>query len=145
MGIAQHRKRRWERNPIIATTVASPQQRSINRLVPNNKSSSIESSLKLVQTTISSMLRTESNAAGNQPTFAPPEASKEIPILSYHGNSNDASPPEFSMIELNGNLIPPVEFPPEETCVRVFGKDRTVELGKLYREGPDKASGASVN
>lgn len=90
------------------------------------------------------MLRTESNAAGNQPTFAPPEASKEIPILAYRcsGNNYDATPPEFSMIELNGNLIPPVEFPPEETCVQVFGKDRTVELGKLYREGPDKASTA---
>ena len=102
--------------------------------------------MKLVQTIISSMLRTESNAAGNPPTFAPPEASKEIPIIAYHGSgdSNDASPPEFSMIELNGNLIPPVEFPPEETCVQVFGKDRTVELGKLYREGPDKASRESV-
>ena len=93
------------------------------------------------------MLRTESNAAGNQPAFAPPEASKEIPILAYQGSGigTDTSPPEFSMIEVNGNLIPPVEFPPEETCVQVFGKDRTVELGKLYREGPDKASGASVN
>eukprot|EP00533_Pseudo-nitzschia_delicatissima_P011087 CAMPEP_0116101416 /NCGR_PEP_ID=MMETSP0327-20121206/12800_1 /TAXON_ID=44447 /ORGANISM="Pseudo-nitzschia delicatissima, Strain B596" /LENGTH=134 /DNA_ID=CAMNT_0003593379 /DNA_START=110 /DNA_END=514 /DNA_ORIENTATION=- len=66
--------------------------------------------------------------------FAAPEASKEIPVLAYDGGS----PPEYAMIEVNGNLVPPVEFPPEDTCVQVFGKDRTVELGKLYRNGPEK-------
>lgn len=70
--------------------------------------------------------------------FAAPEASKEIPVLAY--SHDGSSPPEYAMIELNGNLVPPVEFPPKDTCVQVFGKDRTVELGKLYRNGPEKAS-----
>jgi hypothetical protein len=84
-----------------------------------------------------------------------PEPSKEIPVLAYNHGSNDESnndnetgegssnlPPEYAMIELNGNLIAPIEFPPGETCQQVFGEDRRVELGKLYRKGPNKASTA---
>ena len=92
------------------------------------------------------MSRTDTLASDNTEstkpkTCASPEASKEIPVLAY--SSKSSSPPEYAMIEVNGNLIPPIEFPPEETCVQVFGKDRTVELGKLFRSGPDKASGIS--
>ena len=76
--------------------------------------------------------------------YADPEPSKEIPVLAYRHDDDDDegghSPPEYAMIELNGNLIPPVEFPPGETCLQIFGKDRTVELGKLYRKGPEQAS-----
>jgi hypothetical protein len=96
-------------------------------------------------------------AAGNESNetaYVAPEPSREIPVLAYNHGSNDeinnnndnetgegcSFPPEYAMIELNGNLIAPIEFPPGETCRQVFGEDRRVELGKLYRKGPEKAS-----
>jgi hypothetical protein len=36
------------------------------------------------------------------------------------------------MIELNGELISPVEFPSSQECQSIFGSHGGVELGKLY-------------
>jgi hypothetical protein len=55
--------------------------------------------------------------------------------------SSDRPPaPEYAMVELNGELIAPVEFPPTDTCQSIFGTDRRVELGKFYMDGPEKVS-----
>mmetsp|Transcript_27768 Transcript_27768/g.59364 ORF Transcript_27768/g.59364 Transcript_27768/m.59364 type:complete len:161 (-) Transcript_27768:583-1065(-) len=87
--------------------------------------------------------------------YAAPEPSKEIPILAYNNdvninnNENDDDrlsqqtlplplPPEYAMIEINGNLIAPVEFPKGDTCLKIFGADKRVELGKLFLKGPGK-------
>jgi len=80
----------------------------------------------------------------NEVSCFAPEKSKVIPILA-HTDSNDIGdevnlPPEYAMIEVNGNLIAPVEFPPGDSCREIFGADRRVELGKLYMKGPEKAS-----
>jgi hypothetical protein len=68
--------------------------------------------------------------------------SKVIPVVAYGMNSNTnetehenaPSPPEFVMIELNGELIAPVEFPSRECSKSVLrGCDgKQVELGKLH-------------
>jgi len=96
----------------------------------------------------------EKTTDGVEKEYVLPEPSKEIPILAYQhpehgGDSNNSDsestqePPEYAMIELNGTLIPPIEFPPGETCRKVFGEDRRVELGKFFRKGPNKASETS--
>jgi len=46
--------------------------------------------------------------------------------------------PAYTMIELNGILLPPIEFPPMDTCQSIFGTDQRVELGKFYMSGPDQ-------
>lgn len=88
---------------------------------------------------------TMSITTSKSPSYAAPTKSKEIPVLAYHqcdeGDNNDNDdhvPPEYAMIEINGNLIAPVEFPPGESCRRIFGADRRVELGKLHLQGPDQ-------
>jgi len=96
----------------------------------------------------------EKTTDGVEKEYVLPEPSKEIPILAYQppehggdGNNSDSGStqelPEYAMIELNGTLIPPIEFPPGETCRKVFGEDRRVELGKIFRKGPNKASETS--
>lgn len=99
------------------------------------------------------MSQTDNNEANG---YVVPEKSKIIPIRSYkedpknqirNGENNDntddpaAIPaPEYAMIELNGILISPVEFPTDDECRSVFGSDQRVELGKLYMVGPEKVS-----
>lgn len=72
------------------------------------------------------------------------EKSTVIPILAHTDSDDNGDevnlPPEYAMIEVNGNLIAPVEFPPGDSCREIFGADRRVELGKLYMKGPEKAS-----
>jgi len=46
--------------------------------------------------------------------------------------------PAYTMVELNGILLPPIEFPPMDTCQSIFGTDQRVELGKFYMSGPDQ-------
>ena len=53
-------------------------------------------------------------------------------------SSNRPPAPEYAMVELNGELIAPIEFPPTDTCQSIFGTDRRVELGKFYMDGPEK-------
>jgi hypothetical protein len=56
--------------------------------------------------------------------------SRVIPI-ECPKDDDDNPPPEWAMIELNGELIAPAEFPTHETCQTVLcGGDR-VELGRL--------------
>lgn len=97
------------------------------------------------------MSQTYNNEANG---YVVPEKSKIIPIRSYQedpknqirngeNNDNDDDPaaipaPEYAMIELNGILISPVEFPTDDECRSVFGSDQRVELGKLYMVGPEK-------
>jgi hypothetical protein len=60
------------------------------------------------------------------------EISVVIPI-----HCDDSPPPEWAMIELNGNLIAPMEFPTEDASQTVLGGEDRVELGKLVL-GSDK-------
>lgn len=66
--------------------------------------------------------------------------SKEIPVLAYgcedsntNGAENTHEPPEFVMIEINGELIAPVEFPSKDSSRTILGGSdgKQVELGKL--------------
>ena len=41
------------------------------------------------------------------------------------------TPPEWSMIEVNGELIAPVELPTKEESQTILGGEGHVELGKL--------------
>ena len=106
------------------------------------------------------MSRNNSNGDGTDDTaYVAPEKSKVIPVLAYDDDGGEESlaslasasssttsrPPEYAMIELNGNLIAPVEFPTGDTCRQIFGTDRRVELGKLYMKGPEKASVVYIN
>jgi hypothetical protein len=50
-------------------------------------------------------------------------------------------PPDYAMIELNGELIAPVEFPPADACRSILGMDGQIELGMLE---VDSATGVSV-
>lgn len=56
-------------------------------------------------------------------------------VIPIHCDESSA-PPEWAMIELNGNLIAPVEYPTKETSQTVLGGEDQVELGKLDL-GPD--------
>jgi len=69
-------------------------------------------------------------------TSLAPTTSKSSKLAS----SSDSPAPEYAMVELNGELIAPVEFPPTDTCQSIFGTDRRVELGKFYMDGPEKVS-----
>mmetsp|Transcript_26707 Transcript_26707/g.62413 ORF Transcript_26707/g.62413 Transcript_26707/m.62413 type:complete len:155 (-) Transcript_26707:939-1403(-) len=89
--------------------------------------------------------RSSAAREGDEESYVAPETSKVIPVLAYNNGSEDNDnddeshlPPEYAMIELNGNLIAPVELPPGDTCRQIFGTDRRVELGKLYMQGPEK-------
>jgi hypothetical protein len=48
-----------------------------------------------------------------------------IPIINNH------NPPQWALIELNGELIGPIEFPTKEKSVEILGHEDRVELGKL--------------
>jgi hypothetical protein len=79
-------------------------------------------------------------------TTTPLESSKVIPVRAYHQpndsdvDMNDTTPPEYVMIELNGELIPPVEYPSPDICRTILGKDDGVELGKLHQDNKNNAS-----
>ena len=69
------------------------------------------------------------------------EPSKVVPINNPHlvkeSTSTTTTPsnnnvPEYAMIELNGELISPVEFPTSQECQSIFDSHGVVELGKLY-------------
>jgi hypothetical protein len=82
------------------------------------------------------------------------EISKCIPVLAYNQkeendeniimdgdlkcDDHNKSPPEYVMIELNGELIAPVEYPSADTCRIILGKESTVELGKLRLDDANK-------
>lgn len=83
------------------------------------------------------------------------QPSRMIPVLPF-GNSNNRQqqqeriresddnhndgvtslppPPDYAMIELNGELIGPIEYPSTNTCRSILGIDGQVELGKLEIE-----------
>jgi hypothetical protein len=65
--------------------------------------------------------------------------SRVIPI-ECPKDDDDNPPPEWAMIELNGELIAPTEFPTNETCQTVLcGGDR-VELGRLQLSSDNKVN-----
>jgi len=84
-------------------------------------------------------------AAGPSPTIRT-TSSSDHRNRNHKSNSDDDNDdnnrhpvaPEYTMIELNGILLPPIEFPPIDTCQSIFGTDRRVELGKFYMSGPDQ-------
>jgi len=66
------------------------------------------------------------------------QETRRIPISSKHSD-----PPEWSMLELNGTLIPPVELPTREAATDILGADGRVELGRL-QIGPDGKVGCKT-
>jgi hypothetical protein len=76
-------------------------------------------------------------------------SSKVIPVLmadakciNHHSDesAHPLLPPEYAMIELNGELIPPVEFPTKDVSRAILGTEQGVELGKLKLDKDNKAS-----
>ena len=65
------------------------------------------------------------------------KASQVIPISTETLSS--APPPEWALLELNGELICPTQFPSKSSCEEVLGADGRVELGRL-KLGPDNVS-----
>jgi hypothetical protein len=79
------------------------------------------------------------------------QPSRVIPVLPFNSRSTDLSttttttttvptitldssnhtPPDYAMIELNGELIAPIEYPSANTCQSILGMDGHIELGKL--------------
>jgi hypothetical protein len=53
-------------------------------------------------------------------------------------DDNHKYPPEYVMIELNGELIAPIEYPSPDACRTILGKESTVELGKLRFDDVNK-------
>ena len=66
------------------------------------------------------------------------EMSVVIPI-----HCEASPPPEWAMIELNGNLIAPMEFPTEDVSQPILGGEDRVELGSLEL-GSDKVRTSGV-
>ncbi|KAG7358517.1 Ctf8-domain containing protein [Nitzschia inconspicua] len=83
-------------------------------------------------------------------TTGPVQSSKVIPVRPYQAiedadkaieeneTTSVCSPPEYVMIELNGELIAPVEYPLSDTCRTILGKDDAIELGKLRLDTKNK-------
>jgi hypothetical protein len=68
------------------------------------------------------------------------QPSRVIPIECPKDDDDDNPPPEWAMIELNGDVIAPTEFPTHETCQSVLcGGDR-VELGRLQLSSDNKVN-----
>ena len=60
-----------------------------------------------------------------------------IPIIY-----DDESPPHWAMVELNGELIAPTEFPTDEVTQVILGKNEgLVELGQLQMTGDNVSPG----
>ena len=61
-----------------------------------------------------------------------------IPILGPKTLNENGEPPEFAMIELNGELLSPTEIPTTEKAQAVLGGVDRVELGRLQLGPNDK-------